>query len=292
MAPEGRVDLTRLIIPTDLSRLMTLFEPGGHVDLTKLIAMDSALLELHGRKRLIVCIYAEFFPVAFFDKKAGRFAGFDVDLIEAFSALAGLKPPKYVRIDDFFDAWEKPGRWSDRVDVAIGGIGRANYRESPTVEWSIPYFEVRRTVIFRLADPVRRFPQDVTGVIVGTMGSTGMNDAVDLLRAQFGKKAFDHIQARYKTTDEADLKDLLDGKIQGVMRGSFVGKAIVAEHPETLGMAEPWDASPRSLKPYGREVFAFPCRRGSGLAALLNLFMILSARNGDLAKLAEKHAMV
>lgn len=177
--------------------------------------------------------------------------------------------------------------------MAIGGIGRERYRESPTVEWSLPYFEVRRTVVYNLKkDPILRFPDDVTGVVAGTMGSTGMNDAADRLRAKFGPRGvWDHLQARWKSTDEKDVKDLLDGNIQGLMRGSFVGKAIVARFPKRLGMAEPWDASPESVHPYGREVFAFPCRRGSGLAGALNAFLVRAAQKGDLAALAAKHGM-
>lgn len=270
---------------------MAVAEPGGAIRLTRILPLDADRLELHGRNRLIVAVYTEFFPVAYREKRKQKMAGFDVDLIEAFCLSAGLKPPRYVRIKGFFDVWETPGRWSDRIDVAIGGIGRANHRDSPTIEWTVPYFEVRRTVVYRLSDPIRRFPEDVTGKVAGTMGSTGMDDAAERLRAKFGRRVWDHLDARWKSTDEKDLADLLEGRIQGLMRGSFVGKAIVAQRPKKLGMAEPWAASPGALKPYGREVFAFPCRRGSGLAALLSLFLVRASHNGDLAKLAEKHGM-
>ena len=265
------------------------------IRVTHTLPLDAKHLQLHGRKRLRVAVYSEFFPVAYREGTGGggTLKGFDVDLIESFSRAAGLGPPRYVRVDDFFDAWALPGTWDDRVDVAIGGIGRERYRESPSVEWSLPYFEVRRTVVSRRHDqPILEFPRDVTGVVAGTMGSTGMNDAADRLRKKFGNRgAWDHLQARYKSSDEQDIKDLLDGKIQGLMRGSFVGKAIVARHPQKLRMAEPWDASPASVAPYGREVFAFPCRRGSGLSAMLSVFLSRAAARGDLEALAKKHRM-
>jgi ABC-type amino acid transport substrate-binding protein len=263
------------------------------IRVTHALRLEAAsALQLHGRARLRVAVYAEFFPVAYRRGKNKALAGFDVDLIEAFSRAAGLGPPQYVRIRDFFDAWEMPGKWADRIDVAIGGIGREKYRASPTVEWSLPYFEVRRTVVYNLADPIRRFPQDVTGVVAGTMGSTGMVDAIERLRKKFGDPgAWGHLQARWKSSDEKDVQDVLDRKIQGLMRGSFVGKAIVAQWPKRLGMAEPWDAPPGAMPPYGREVFAFPCRRGSGLAGMLNAFLVRAAQKGELAALAEKHGM-
>ncbi len=261
------------------------------IRVTHALPMDApSALQLHGSKRLRVAVYSEFFPVAY-REAGGGYRGFDVDLIEAFSKAAGLAAPKYVRVADFFEAWEQPGRWADRVDVAIGGIGRERYRVSPGVEWSLPYFEVRRTVVYNLGDPIRRFPEDVTGVVAGTMGSTGMADAADRMRQKFGARVWDHLQARWKTSDEQDLRDLLGGEIQGLMRGSFVGKALVARHPARLGMAAPWDAAPGAVRPYGREVFAFPCRRGSGLAGMLNAFLMRAAQKGTLAALAERHGM-
>ncbi|PNH01274.1 hypothetical protein TSOC_012856 [Tetrabaena socialis] len=196
-----------------------------------------------------------------------------------------------VRVKDWFDAWEKPSKWGERVDLAIGGIGRAAHRTSSSIEWTLPYFTVRRTIVYNLKNPIRRFPEDVTGVVVGTMGSTGMNDAIERLRQKFGDAAWDHLDARWKSPDAKDIRDLLDGKIQGLMRGSFVGRAIVTQHPKQLGMAEPWDAAPKSLGPYGNEVFAFPCRRGSGLAAQLNAYLLRASHNGDLARLVRKHNM-
>lgn len=260
------------------------------IRVTHALPLDAVSLQLHGGKRLRVGVYAEFFPVAY--KKGGQLRGFDVDLIEAFSRAAGLGPPTYVKIKHFYDAWRSAGQWADRIDVAIGGVGRSKYRESQTVEWSLPYFEVRRTVVYNLKAPILRFPDDVTGVVAGTMGSTGMDDAARRMHAKFRESAWDHLDPRWKSSDERDIHDLLEGKIQGLMRGSFVGRAIVARYPRRLGMAESWTALPSTVKPYGREVFAFPCRRGSGLAGALNAFLVRAAQRGDLEALAKKHRMI
>lgn len=50
------------------------------------------------------------------------------------------------------------------------------------------------------------------------------------------------------TDDEEDLQLLLSGEIQGLVRGSFVGKAIVERHPSELGMLDPWEILPE-LRP-------------------------------------------
>jgi len=252
-------------------------------------------LQLHGAAgRLRVAVYSEFFPVAY--RKTGgdgaptEYAGLDVDLIEGFCRLAGLRP-QWVRVRDWGDLWELPASWSGRIDVAIGGIGRGAFRDAPGIEWTVPYFVVRRTVVYNLKDPVRRFPEDVTGVVAGTMGTTGMRDAADRLRGKFGRDVWDHLDARWKSPDAKDVQDLLDGKIQGLMRGSFVGKAIVAQHPRKLGMAEPWDTRPSAVKPFRNEVFAFPCRRGSGLAAHLNAYLLGLSASGELARMVRSHGM-
>jgi ABC-type amino acid transport substrate-binding protein len=247
-------------------------------------------LQLHAPGgRLRVAIYSEFFPVAY-RRPDGTYAGLDVDIVEGFCRRAGLRP-QWVRTRDFFDTWDAPGVWAKRIDLAIGGIGRGAGRESPGVEWSVPYFGVRRTVVFNKADPIRRFPADVTGVVAGTMGTTGMNDARDRLRRKFGKQLWDHLDVRWNSPDAKDVRDLLDGKIQGLMRGSFVGKAIVAQHPQQLGMAGPWDASRGSVGAFGGEVFAFPCRRGSGLAAQLTAHLLHLSQSGELAALVDAHGM-
>ncbi|PNH06371.1 hypothetical protein TSOC_007245 [Tetrabaena socialis] len=276
--------ITKKAPPSTLQPVVT-----ERIHVSRLLHLDAPELELHvGRGRLRIAVYAEFFPVAYRDN--GAYKGLDIDLIEGFCRSAGLKP-QYVRVKDWFDAWEKPSKWGERVDLAIGGIGRAAHRTSSSIEWTLPYFTVRRTIVYNLKNPIRRFPEDVTGVVVGTMGSTGMNDAIERLRQKFGDAAWDHLDARWKSPDAKDIRDLLDGKIQGLMRGSFVGRAIVTQHPKQLGMAEPWDAAPKSLGPYGNEVFAFPCRRGSGLAAQLNAYLLRASHNGDLARLVRKHNM-
>jgi len=264
--------------------------PRGRIQVTHVLRGDAPGMQLHASiGRLRVAVYADFFPVAY--KKEGAYAGLDVDLINAFCLRAGIRP-QYVRVRDWDGLWDKPGSWTDRIDVAIGGIGRSTWRDSQSVEWTVPYFAVHRTVVYNRKDPIRVFPRDVTGTVAGTMGSTGMNDAISRIQDKFGYDHIqDHIDMRYKSPDAKDIRDLLEGKIQGLMRGSFVGKAIVAKHPDRLGMAKPWVADPRTLQPYGAEVFAFPCRRGSGLAAQLSAFLVRMSYGGELAALVKKHGM-
>lgn len=176
-------------------------------------------------KRLRVAVYANFYPVAYqLTSKEGKVVkksavkGFDVDLIKGFCKSAKLKVV-FVVVDSFYSIWRTPGEWDEHFDVAIGGIGRSRWRVLGGVEWTVPYFKVRRSIVYNLKDPIIRFPEDVTGKIAGTMGTTGMDDGYARLD-KVGKG--DMLQARH-ATDEKDLKDLLAGRLQGLMRGSFVG---------------------------------------------------------------------
>jgi ABC-type amino acid transport substrate-binding protein len=92
--------------------------------------------------------------------------------------------------------------------------------------------------------------------------------------------------------DEADLRAVLEGRVQGMVRGSHVGKALVARHPEQLAMLEPWDILP-SLRPTSvGEVFAFPTRKGSGLAEALTAYLARLEGRGELRRLLQKHDLV
>lgn len=275
------------------------------------LAVD-LMLFAPGNKRLRVAVYANFFPVAYQEKarakrvdrlKLGAAAdstkqqqkeekkkqkpikGFDIDLIRGFCRLANLTPV-FVAVDDFYSLWETPASWNDHFDLAVGGIGRSRWRNVGGVEWSVPYFKIHRTIVYNLKDPILTFPGGVTGKLAGTMGSTGMLDA----SRRMAKAKKRHLLEYRDSSDEKDLRDLLAGRLQGLMRGSFVGKALVKKHPKQLGMIKPWKAMPEVVGP-GGEVFAFPCRRGSGLAGMLNSYIGLILANGAMKALVKKHGM-
>lgn len=88
-------------------------------------------------------------------------------------------------------------------------------------------------------------------------------------------------------SDEQDVKDLINGKVQGLMRGSFVAKAILRKHPK-LRMIPPWNVSPSIVSKDG-EVFAFPVATHSGLAQTLSAFIMFMKQSGLLDRLCHKH---
>lgn len=230
-------------------------------------------------RTLRVAAYANFYPIVYKDPKDGKtLRGLDVDLIRGFCKATGMVP-KFTQVKHFSQTWRSVD--ANDADIGIGGIGMDDWRNQSGLEWSMPYYRVMRTLVYRLSDPIHLFPRDVTGKIRGTMGSIGMIDAMNRLE-DVGK---DHlIDDTWKSTDQQDLRDLLSGKIQGLMRGSFVGRALVEKHPKQLGMTKPWSASGKL-----DETFAFPCHRGSGIAALMNYYLAHITATGELRRLKRKY---
>lgn len=226
---------------------------------------------------LKVAAYANFYPVCY--KKNGKWKGIDVDILKMFCKYAHLKlvlveRKKYDKI--WFEAA------NGTADTSIGGISSTYKRTKPKTAWSIPYFYVNRTFVYNKSDPVRKFPKDIHSEVRGTVNSTGWLDAVIRMKASNMIKYLKHGKK-----DEDDIKDLLSGKIQGLIRGSFVGRALVKKYPQ-LSMVKPW-AIEKSVVTSDGECFAFPCNAKSGLAEMLSTFITLLVMNGTLRKLVKKH---
>ena len=229
---------------------------------------------------LTVAYYPYFYPVSY-NNSRGNAAGLDVDIIKLFAKQAKLDIV-FKEYDSFNGIWNKPSLY--KADVSIGGIANSKGRTKSTTEWSIPYFYVNRSLIFKKSNPIRNFPNDVNGPIVATYESTGWKDAEKLLKRVRKQRLL--IKGN---NDKDDLSDLLEGKIDGLIRGNFLSRVIISDNP-SLGMIE-WQADPSILASDG-EVFAFPTKKGSGIAILLSTFLIEIIKDGTIVKLMKKHRLV
>lgn len=226
-----------------------------------------------------VAVYPHFFPVAY-RNASGEFDGLDVAIMRAFASAAGLRL-RLIPVETFDGIWNHPSNDDSPADVAIGGIANSIGRGGADTEWSMPYFYVHRSVVYRKSDPITAFPKTHDQVL-GTVGSTGWVDA----RTRMTGMGLDLSKMVSGTSDEEDLQRLLDGDVQGLMRGDLVSKAIVAAHPRELAYSA-WNIVP-TLVPSDGEVFAFPCKLGSGVAVSLTTFLVESMMNGSLDALAEQ----
>lgn len=230
----------------------------------------------------------------------GRFAGLDVDIVREFTRRTGLRC-EFVQYDELWDLHAMPGLWEQKIDMAIGGIGFTPHRNAETVEWSMPYFHLQRSALFnKVTRPdlsKGQFPQDIRGIMRGASGSTGSKDA--WFRIQAARKRGDlhpdfDVRKNMETFDSAndkhDIADLISGKVEVVMRGAPVARALMRKNTKMLGMMAPWDALPEIVGPYG-ENFAFPCRRGSGLAGQLNTYLLHILQSGKMMELRKRHGV-
>lgn len=209
-------------------------------------------------------------------------SGLDVDIMKEFCKLTGLKL-RLVERNDFNGIWFDPIR--KLSDVSIGGIGITDKRTKPGMQWSIPYFYVFRTVVFNKANPIRKFPESITYDVRGTPGSTGYIDAEARLDAYGNRNLL-----KKGKTDQQDIQDLKDGKIQGLMRGSFVGKALLLRHKE-FGMVKPWQIDEDLVASDG-EVFAYPTLCTSGVGQLLSVLITEDIFNGEMQHLIQKYKLI
>ena len=230
---------------------------------------------------LTVSIYPNFFPIAYQDDN--EYKGLDVDIITLFARAANFQiifKPKV----NFNDIWFDPIRGVS--DVSIGGIGISPERTTAETSWTLPYFYVERTIVYNKKDPIIKFPADVNRTILGVPASTGFIDGK--LKLQAVNKSHYLLGSN---NDKDDIERLRNGSVQGLLRGSFVAKAIVEEYPNELGMTNPWKIDPNLVSSDG-EVFAFPCYNRSGIAVGLSSYLIYLKCGGILDELLQKYGLL
>lgn len=262
----------------------------GNVDLESTFPSPDKVISKIAKKRtlntikngvLTVSAYTNFEPVCYIDN-FGNLAGIDVEIMKEFANLVGLDI-NFVIKDKFNGIWVDPP--NGLSDVSIGGIGITPSRTKCETEWTIPYFYVNRTVVFNLKNPIKSFPISVTGIVRGTKGSTGYIDG-EIKMKKAGKE---HLMLP-SSDDKDDIHSLLEGNIQGLIRGSFVGKSLVRQYPKQLGMVKPWEMDPSLVSSDG-EVFAYPTTKDSGVCVLLTMMLTKLIFNGGLNKLIVKYKL-
>ena len=227
---------------------------------------------------LTVSSYSNFFPISYHTESG--IAGLDVDIMTMFAEASGLKL-EFIIKENFDGIWFDP--INNISDTSIGGIGISNQRTTVNTEWTLPYFNVNRTVVYNKNNPIFSFPKDVNGYILAVPASTGYIDAQIKLKTVGKDKLLVSSQ-----NDEKNIQQLINGSVQGLIRGSFVGKAIVEKYPTILGMVTPWEIDSKLVGSDG-EVFAFPCNNKSGLAVGLTAFLTYLKCVGTMDSLLEKY---
>lgn len=284
------------LVDSEVYKDFGLLDHGKNMELVETIWEEShSTPQAHPRSKfslldvknetLVVAAYLNFFPIAYRDQN-GNPAGLDIELLQAFCDEINVTM-KIQEGKEFNTIWnEVCGRATKfkrvddpRADIAAGGIAMLSVRMidcADDLAWSIPYFWVQRTLLYNTQSnfdkPDFNVPSTIQGIILKTKGSTGDEDMDHKVNSIPDQKESARIRKllAYGTTDQEDLRRLLNGQVQGLMRGSLVAKRIIKDHP-TLAMIEPWNWN--QLSADKKESFRFPIRKTSKLKRPLDIFL-------------------
>lgn len=210
---------------------------------------------------------ATFPPFEMVDEATKQLIGFDIELMEAVAAQAGLQ---YEFVNLPFDPM-LAGLSECQYDMAIAAITITDERKEQFL-FSEPYVDAGQIITVRTGDTSIQSKDDLAGKIIGAqLGTTGEIEA----RAIEGSE--------YKPYDTYDLAflDLMNGQID----------AVIADNPTALGFIE---KNPNRLMTVG-DVFTSEfygiaiCKNRQDLLDIINPALAAVIESGFVAELAAKY---
>ncbi|NLS45624.1 MAG: basic amino acid ABC transporter substrate-binding protein [Firmicutes bacterium] len=141
-----------------------------------LILMVSASTVLSAKPVLKVGTSADFPPFEFQDEKTGAYLGFDIDLIKAIGAEAGME----VKIVN--TAWDGliPGLLTGNYDCIMSAMTITDERLG-SVAFSDPYFSASQVIVTRSDDSSIKTVEDLVGKEISVqIGTTGDIEASEI----------------------------------------------------------------------------------------------------------------
>jgi len=210
---------------------------------------------------------ATFPPFEMVDETTKELIGFDIELMEAVAAQAGIQ---YEFVNLPFDPM-LAGLSECQYDMAIAAITITDERKEQFL-FSDPYVDAGQIITVKVGDTSIQGKADLAGKIVGAqLGTTGEIEA----------QAIEGVE--YKPYDTYDLAflDLMNGQID----------AVIADNPTALGFIE---KNPQSLMTVG-EVFTSEfygiaiCKDRQDLLDLINPALAAVKESGFVEELAAKY---
>jgi len=287
------------------------------------------------KTKLKIATYKNFPPIVGFkniNEKEVAY-GFEVELLKLIFDTKFLKNYEvdlcleFVKIDHYDKLWQLP----NDCDLAIGGFSKTEQREqeikqdqdngtlTKQIYWSIPYYHVQRTLIYKKSDKemaqlaekfveaFKRGDKELNSVMhdappnsifIATFPSTGYYDAISRL----GRTNEDvqnntnnvNPKIEFGTTNDEDIQRLkTESNVRGLMRGSDVATEIVKHDPEqSLAMITPWNINNGIVYKYGikdesNEGFSIT-GDDMNLMLFINLRIIQLFQSGKIEELTEK----
>jgi polar amino acid transport system substrate-binding protein len=173
-----------------------------------------------GPQKIIVATDASSRPFEYIDIQTGEMMGFDIDLLNAIAAKAGLEV-EYVDVQ--FD--QLLADMADcKYDAAISSITITAERQK-TMLFSEPYFTAGQVVVVRKDNTDIKSKDDLGGRLVGVqVGTTGSIEAKKIAGADV--KEYDNISFAYN--------DLKQGNIEAVIYDNSLAQFFINTNPDVL----------------------------------------------------------
>jgi len=287
------------------------------------------------KTKLKIATYKNFPPIVGFKKLNEKEVayGFEVELLKLIFDTNFLKNYEvdlcleFVKIDHYDKLWQLP----NDCNLAIGGFSKTEQRErqikqdqdngtlTKNIYWSIPYYHVQRTLIYKkddaaMVDLAQQFVEAFkrgdrelnsvmhnappSSIFIATELSTGYYDAI----LRLGRTHDDITNNRnntnpkieFGTTNEEDIQRLkTEPNVRGLMRGSDVATEIVKHDPDqSLAMITPWNIHNGIVYNYGikdesNEGFSIT-GDDINLMLFINLRIIQLFQSGKIEELTER----
>ncbi len=216
---------------------------------------------------VIIATDATFPPFEMVDETTKELIGFDIELMEAVAAQAGIQ---YEFVNMPFDPM-LAGLSECQYDMAIAAITITDERKEQFL-FSEPYVDAGQIITVKVGDTSIQGKEDLAGKIIGAqLGTTGEIEAQAIEGAEYKP---------YDTYDLAFL-DLMNGQID----------AVIADNPTALGFIE---KNPENLMTVG-EVFTSEfygiaiCKDRQDLLDLINPALAAVKESGFVEELAAKY---
>jgi polar amino acid transport system substrate-binding protein len=226
-----------------------------------LLAAGSAL----GQTRPLVVGSSATYPPFAYETPAKQIVGFDVDVIQAVAAKAGLT----VRIVNTPFTGVFASLNNGDLDLIISGVTITDRRRQ-SYDFTAPYFEARQLIAVPSSSTVRGL-QDLTGKKVGVVtGST----ADDVASRSFGKTS-PNIR-RFDTTPLI-IAELMAGGVDAAIGDNGVIAYRVAEHKTLKTVSDPG---------FPKEYFGIVVKQGNtALRDRLNTALAAIVADGSYARI-------
>ncbi len=172
---------------------------------------------------LKVAVANTFPPVVMLNEK-GELTGTDVEFLKRFGAENNLQV-EFVTVP-FDGIWRRPA--NNEVDIAANGISPLDSRKTKGMQFSEPYYRVRRTLIIRKKDAHKfRALQDFSGKKIGFV--TGSIPEMDLK-----KRADKSVSLQGTNSFDEGVEKLKNGELDAIGEGDVTSDYFISRNPDFM----------------------------------------------------------